>query len=77
MTLVVVDVDDGSRHHGALLLHITAQHRRAVRNPPDASTRPFLALAPMGDTPKIVIFGSAVVDLVLNPAELPAPGARS
>ena len=57
-----------------MLLHITAQHRRAVRTPPDASTRPFLALAPMGDTPKIVIFGSAVVDLVLNPAELPRPG---
>ena len=73
-TLVVVDVDDGSRHHGALSLHITALHRRAARNPPDASTRPFLALAPMGDTPKIVIFGSAVVDLVLNPAELPRPG---
>ena len=74
LTLVVVDDACGSRRYGALLLHITAQHRRAVRTPPDASTRPFLALAPMGDTPKIVIFGSAVVDLVLNPAELPRPG---
>ena len=73
LTLVVVDDACGSRRYGALLLHITAQHRRAVRTP-DASTRPFLALAPMGDTPKIVIFGSAVVDLVLNPAELPRPG---
>lgn len=28
----------------------------------------------MSDTPKIVVLGSAVVDLVLNPAELPRPG---